>query len=105
MRGPHSELSTAVVLITSSSRLKLLHPPSVADDDRLASQGVGTKGGQEQGGLGDIVHRGELTINGVPQHDVLDHVLLGNAKCLGLFGDLLVHQGRPHKARGKSRSP
>ena len=47
---------------------------------------------------GDILDRGELAIDGLTQHHVLDHLLFGDAEALGLFGDLLVDQRRAHEA-------
>src|SRR6266849_6057872 len=75
----------------------LLHEPSVADDNGLAGERIRIESSEEERGFRHILHRGEFTVHGVFQHDVLDHVLLGNAEFLGLLCDLLVHQRGEHE--------
>lgn len=44
-----------------------------------------------------VFHRGELAINRLLEHDVLDDILLGDAEFLGLLGNLLVDERRAHE--------
>src|ERR1700735_4194206 len=66
----------------------LLHEPAVADDDGLAGERVGTERREEQRGFRHVVHRGEFAIHGLLEHDVLDHLLLGDTEFPGLLGNL-----------------
>ena len=52
----------------------------MAHHDRLARERVGTERGKEQGGLRHVFERRELSVDGFLEHDVSDHVLLGNAE-------------------------
>ena len=58
---------------------------------RLTCQGALIVG-QEGQRVGNILHRRKLTVNGVPQHDVLHHLFLGNAQITSLLGDLFFYQ-------------
>src|SRR3954465_8168722 len=76
----------------------LLHEPAVTHHQRLAGQRVGREGGEEEGGRGDVGRRCELAIDGLLQHHLLDDVVLADAECLRLLGDLLVDQRRSNEA-------
>src|SRR5262245_26842917 len=90
--GSASICSAGVLMSIRAAPFGSLHEPAVADDDRLTGKGVRRKGGQEQRGFGHVIDRGEFTVYGFLQHDGLDDILLGDAECLGLLGDLLVDQ-------------
>ena len=49
--------------------------------------------GEEEQGIGHVLHSGKHTVHGIPQHDVLHH-FLRDAQVTGLLGDLLFHQRR-----------
>ena len=48
--------------------------------------------GDEFQGAGDILHRGEFPIHGLTQHHVRYHLLLGDAKALGVLWDLPIQE-------------
>src|SRR5262249_60735362 len=75
-----------------------LHEPAMADHERLAREGVRLECGEEQRSLGDVLHRRELAIDGLFEHHIADHRLLGDAELLRLLRDLLVHERRAHEA-------
>jgi len=77
----------------------LLHEPTMADDERLASQCFRIEAGEEQRRLGNVLDRDELAIHGFLQHNVLDHFLSCNSEFLGLLGNLLVHERSADEAR------
>src|SRR5271156_5046215 len=79
-------------------RPRLLHKPTVADDERLAGQRVALEAGEKQYRLGDVFGGGEFAVDRVLQHDVLDHIFLADAELLGLLGDLLVDERCADKA-------
>ena len=54
----------------------------MADDERLPGQRVGWRAGEVEHRLGDVLSGGELAVHRVLQHDVLDHLLFGDAKVL-----------------------
>ena len=64
-----------------------------------AGQRVGLECGEQQRDLGDVLDRGELLVDGLGEHHLFDHALLGDAELLGLLGDLLLDQRRPDEAR------
>src|SRR5262249_8124081 len=79
--GGKSALMTMASLQSCVARLSLsssclLHEPTMADDERLASQRVRIESGEKHRRLGDVLDRGELAIYGFLQHDVFDHFLL-----------------------------
>src|SRR5215831_17828833 len=71
----------------------LLHEPTMADDERLASQCFRIEGGEEQRRLGNVLDRGELAIHGFLQHNVLDHFLFCNSEFLACSGICLSTSG------------
>src|SRR5262249_45606610 len=77
----------------------LLHEPSVAHDQGLASQRIGPECREQQRDLGYVCLCRELAVHGFPQHHVLDHFLLGDAELARLLRDLLVDERRAHVPR------
>src|SRR5262245_12141085 len=75
-----------------------LHEPAVADDQRLAGQGVAFEPGEENRRLGDVSDGRELAVDRLLQHHVLDDLGFGNAQLLRLLRDLLVDERRAHEA-------
>ncbi len=71
----------------------------MAHDKGLSGQRRRREGAQEQRGLRHVVHGGEHAVHGAAQHDAANHLFLADAKLLGLFGNLLVHQRRTHETR------
>ncbi len=60
---------------------------------RLAGERVRLEGGEEERGFGHVLDRGELAVDRVLQHDVLDDVLLGDAELLPCSGIRLSTRG------------
>src|SRR5262245_27781918 len=79
----------AICISAAPCRTISLHEPSVADDDRLARQRVRGKRGKEQRRLGHVLDRGELAVDGFPEHHVLHHLLFGDSQVARLLGNLL----------------
>jgi len=48
----------------SRDRRALLHEPSVTDDQRLASEGIARKSGEEKSGFGNVLDGRELAVDG-----------------------------------------
>src|SRR5262245_45630950 len=68
--------SAAMVFMSRSVHLnrgRLIHMPTVADDDRLAGQGAGVEGGEHQCNFGHIFDRREFLIYRLTQHHFFDH--------------------------------
>src|SRR5208337_247502 len=99
-KGTHAKLRVFRVSLHNNRRCAAsLHEPAMADHERLAGQRVRAEGGEEERGFCDVLDRGELAVDGVLQHDVLDDVLLGDAELLRLLRNLLVDERRAHEAR------
>lgn len=74
-----------------------LHESAVAHHRRLASQHIRLERCEEQRRLGDVLDSGELAVDRVLEHDVLDNILLRLAEDACLLGGLLVNK-RAHEA-------
>ncbi len=64
----------------------------------MAGQRVRGEGREQQGHTGHVFGGGELAVDGLLEHDLLDHVVLTDTQRLGLLRDLLLHQRRTDKA-------
>ena len=78
-----------------------LHVPPMAHDQRLPGQGERGEGREEDGHLGDVLGLRELAVYRLPQHDLHDDLILGQAKFLGLLGDLPVERGACERSQGR----
>ena len=61
-----------------------------------------SEGGEEQRRLGDVLDGGELAVDGLLQHDVLDHVLLGDAERLAPARGSACRPAACARSRGRS---
>src|SRR5262245_65569114 len=86
-------------LSLTGGREALLHKPSVAHDQGLASEGIGPECRKQQRDLGYVCLRRELAVHGFPQHHVLDHFLFADSEFARLLRDLLVDQRRANIPR------
>ena len=68
-----SSVTTARATATSS-----LHKPSMAHHQGLPGERVAREGGEQQRHLGDVFDGRELTVHGLLEHHVLDHLLLAD---------------------------
>src|SRR5260370_32660184 len=100
---PNSDIS--YLFSCRRTEMASLHEPAVAYHQRLPGQRIRLERGEEQRRLGDVLDRGELAIDRVLEHDVLDHVLFGDSERFRLLGDLLVHERRAHEAGADDVGP
>ena len=69
-------LLTDVGFEAASRGLVSPHEPAVGHHQRLAGQRIRLERCEEQRRLGDVLDSGELAVNRVLEHDLLDNILL-----------------------------
>src|ERR671932_1018478 len=94
--GSQSRVPSAVSVISIPSPLALSRrPPTVHREGRAVDER--SLGGAEEGGnLGHLLRLYEALYRGLGEHDLLDHLFLGDPVHTGLVGDLVLHQRRAH---------
>src|SRR5579871_1019775 len=101
----HNRSRPAVLWHRMPCPKKLLHVPAMAHDERLSRERLRLERGEEYCGLGDVLSRRELAVDGLFEHDVLDDGLLGDTERARLIRNLLLDERGEHEARADHVRP